>query len=469
VKLRNAIRFGDAVSAASPTVSTVNELCDAFLARHRVDEATLRKLRTQLKHARVAFGERPPQTLQTIELDVWRSTLPARSAHYIFRAFRQVLEYAVAMGLLERNPTARIKNTRASVDEHREQRPFESWEQVEVITAEMDPRFAAIPLALVGTGLRPEELFALERRDLDLTAGVLNVERVFSQGPLKECKKSSRRRRRVPLRQRVVETLRALPPRLETRRCCSRPRGAALSTSRSSGTANGCPRSGQRALTIVVSMTAGTPSPPGRSPEASSSSTLLASWEPRSRRSTRPTGTCSPTRTNTCEASLTTTTVAQQPLPASAGRARLRLRADALAPPGRVATVLGRRLRFSEALARMGRGAMNMYQEPAAVAPLADHAHAIRVSLTTLVGRCGLRALRQEPSHRSRGRDITAIPCPGVSGSPLRVAVKKRSHLVGAAKKRFLGRDHHDVGIRREQLHDAVGIPRREPGTEALQ
>jgi integrase len=79
----------------------------------------------------------------------------------VFRAFRQVLEYAVAMGLLERNPTARIKNGRVAVDVRREQRPFDSWEEVEAITEEMDPRFAAIPIVLVGTGLRPEELFAL--------------------------------------------------------------------------------------------------------------------------------------------------------------------------------------------------------------------------------------------------------------------------------------------------------------------
>jgi integrase len=80
----------------------------------------------------------------------------------------------------------------------------------------MDPRFAAIPIVLCGTGLRPEELFALERRDLDLEAGVLRVERVYSQRVLKEPKKSSRQRRRVPLRARVVEALRTLPPRLDT-------------------------------------------------------------------------------------------------------------------------------------------------------------------------------------------------------------------------------------------------------------
>lgn len=212
---RNALRFGDALSPTT-SLSTVEELVEAFLARHRVDEATLRKLRSQLRRATAAFGERRLETLQPVELDVWRSQLPAASGHYIFRAFRQVLEYAVTMGLLERNPTARIRNVRASVEVKRGQRPFESWEEVEAIAAEMDPRFAAIPLVLVGTGLRREELFALERRDLDLEAGVVSVERVYSQGRLKDCAKSSRQRRRVPLRERVQEALRGLPPRIDT-------------------------------------------------------------------------------------------------------------------------------------------------------------------------------------------------------------------------------------------------------------
>jgi integrase len=212
--LRNAIRYGDRLPAATEPIGTVSELVEAFLARHRVDEATRKKLRAQLKHATRAFGERPLETLQPIELDVWRSQLPALSAHYIFRAIRQVLEYAVSMQLIESNPTARIRNTRAAV--RREMSPFESWEQLEAIAAEMDPRFAAIPIVLVGTGLRPEELWALERRDVDLDEGVLSIERVYSGGTLKTPAKSSRQRRRVPLRERVVAALRALPPRLDT-------------------------------------------------------------------------------------------------------------------------------------------------------------------------------------------------------------------------------------------------------------
>ena len=75
----------------------------------------------------------------------------------------------------------------------------------------MDPRFAPIVAFAVGTGLRPEEWVALERRDLDREAGVVSVERVFTQGRLKQCAKTSRQRRRVPLRQRVLDALDALP------------------------------------------------------------------------------------------------------------------------------------------------------------------------------------------------------------------------------------------------------------------
>jgi integrase len=224
VARETAIRFGDRLPQPRSNIATVSDLVEAFLQRHRVDEATKRKLRTQLKHARDAFGDRPLATLQPIELDVWRSQLPALSAHYIFRAFRQVLEYAVAMGLVETNPTARIRNVRATAD-RRQIHPFETWEQVEAISAEMDPRYAAIPIVLVGTGLRPEELFALERRDVDLEAGVLSVERVHSQGVLKDCRKSSRQRRRVPLRERVVRALRTIPPRLDTPLLFPAPRG----------------------------------------------------------------------------------------------------------------------------------------------------------------------------------------------------------------------------------------------------
>jgi integrase len=124
-----------------------------------------------------------------------------------------VLEQAARWRWIEENPARHVKNPKPPRTEFE---PFASWEEVEAIVAELDPRFAAIPLFAAGTGLRPEELWGLERRDVDREAGIVTVERVFTQGRLKPCLKTSRQRRRVPLRRRVLEALDTHPVRLDS-------------------------------------------------------------------------------------------------------------------------------------------------------------------------------------------------------------------------------------------------------------
>lgn len=209
------LRRGDRPAPAD--IPTVSEIVTSFLATHEVDPATTSKLRYELVHATRAFGDRRIDTLQTAEIAAWRSTLPALSRHQLFRSFRQVLEQAVTWQMLDRNPTDRIRNRRARLDEDREIRPFETWEEVDAISAELIPIYRALPIFLVGTGMRPEEALALEWKDIDKANAVASIERVHSQGRTKPCMKSDRQRRRVPLRAKVLEALELHPRRLDSR------------------------------------------------------------------------------------------------------------------------------------------------------------------------------------------------------------------------------------------------------------
>jgi integrase len=204
-----AIRSGE--RPAPETIPTVSELVVGYLATHEVDPATTKKLTYELGHATRAFGERRVDDLTPLDLSTWRASLPAGTRHQPFGAFRAVLEHAVTLGLIQTSPAARIKNRRAKLDESREILPLDSWDEVDAIADELMERYRMIPAVLVGSGLRPEELYGLEWRDVDLQAGVLSVERVYTQGVLKPCKKSDRQRRRVPLRARVVEALESMP------------------------------------------------------------------------------------------------------------------------------------------------------------------------------------------------------------------------------------------------------------------
>src|SRR6266540_3969745 len=159
VKEVTLLRRGDLFVIARDRPQTVDALLDLFLERHgrTVDAATERKLRTQLKHARTAFGERHPDGLHKVELEDWREQLPAGSRHDVFRAFRQALAWAVERQFATVNASNGIKNPKRKRHERREVLPFESWPEVEAVAEELDKRYRAIPFVATGCGLRPEE------------------------------------------------------------------------------------------------------------------------------------------------------------------------------------------------------------------------------------------------------------------------------------------------------------------------
>jgi integrase len=201
---------------------TVDELIDRYLAQHQADEATLTKLRWQLAHVRRGFGDARLHDLFPEEIGAWRIKLPEGSRRDIHQAFRQVLEAAVRWRFIGENPARLVPNPmprRAEIE------PFGDWREVEQLAAEMSPRYVALPLFAAGTGLRPEEWIALERRDIDVEQRIVHVRRVATDGKLKTYAKTNRSRRRVPLRHRVLTALEQHPARIDSRLLFPAPQG----------------------------------------------------------------------------------------------------------------------------------------------------------------------------------------------------------------------------------------------------
>jgi integrase len=140
------------------------------------------------------------------------------------QALRQTLGAAVRWGLMGSNPALTAGNRQPPP------RPVRTYSRAELdaIAAELHPAYRPLPVFAAGTGLRPEEWQALERRDIDRAARVLNVVRTVSGGTLVELGKTSGARRQVPLSQRALAALEAIPPRLDTPLIFPAPHGGVL-------------------------------------------------------------------------------------------------------------------------------------------------------------------------------------------------------------------------------------------------
>jgi integrase len=220
------LRGGD-LPVARERPTSVNALCDLFLEKHgrTIDPSTTKKLKAQLKRARAEFGDRDPDRLRQMEIEDWREALSPGSRHDAFRAFRQALRWSADRGYITRNASDGIRNPKRKRHERRDVLPFESWAEVHAVADELDPRYRAIPTVAVGCGLRPEELFGLERRDLDREESVLHVRRRFTGGMLKAGGKTDGSVRSVPLRKIVLDALETMPPRIDSPLLFPAPRG----------------------------------------------------------------------------------------------------------------------------------------------------------------------------------------------------------------------------------------------------
>jgi integrase len=208
---------------------TLGEFVPLYLERHAatVRPRTIDALRWRLGIALEAFGDMPLHDLERMSGEVasWRATLSERSRFQITAALRQALGAAVRWGYIAQNPAKQAG--RNPQPPPRPVRTFTAGE-VEAIAAELPPMYRPLTHFAAATGLRPEEWQGLERRDVDRAARVLTVARTVSSGEIVKLGKTARSRRQVPLSQRALDALDALPARLDTPLLFPAPEGGPL-------------------------------------------------------------------------------------------------------------------------------------------------------------------------------------------------------------------------------------------------
>ena len=225
------------------TIRTLRERLGAPPPRGRRGDAVeatgrgrrrLRAYRTAIE----TFGDMRLRDLErgAARISAWEATLPPAYRSKLIGALSQVLEMAVEWDYIARNPARTSRRRRGSAQPERRPEivPFTRAE-IDRLAIELgyEPEagrvsvYGVAVVFAVETGLRPEEWIALERRDLDLPGRAVTVARAFSDGRLKDAKTLGSRRR-VPLTQRAVEALEALPPRLDRRILFPAPLGGYL-------------------------------------------------------------------------------------------------------------------------------------------------------------------------------------------------------------------------------------------------
>ncbi len=191
---------------------TLGEWVAEYLDTHQGERVTIAKLRWLLGKATAALGEVRLAELCPEQVCAWRLTVPEGHRFEATQALRQVLNRAVAWKLIDESPAKCVPNPGRRC---REQRPFDSWAQLESVAARLGPTFGPMVVFAAATGLRPSELFALEHGDIDRAAGVVQIRRAYANGRVKHTK-TRLSRRAVPLQAIAVDALDQLPSRQDS-------------------------------------------------------------------------------------------------------------------------------------------------------------------------------------------------------------------------------------------------------------
>lgn len=113
---------------------TVADLVEEYLGIHQGEPVTIAKLQWLLGKATTALGLVRLADLSAKDVYSWRQTIPEGHRFEAKQALRQVLNRAVEWEWLTDNPAKRVPNPQRRA---KEKRPFESWEQIEAVAAQL--------------------------------------------------------------------------------------------------------------------------------------------------------------------------------------------------------------------------------------------------------------------------------------------------------------------------------------------
>jgi hypothetical protein len=114
------------------------EMTDVRMSRVRRGERAVCLGRRAGRRDSRQFGERPVGELRSEEIATWRIALTPGYRFDATQALRQVLARAVVWGMIDVNP-AKLGVDNPS-PRRREQRPFESWAELDRVAAKLSPR-----------------------------------------------------------------------------------------------------------------------------------------------------------------------------------------------------------------------------------------------------------------------------------------------------------------------------------------
>ena len=255
--------------------ATLRELYEAYLDQYDVAPSTVAFLKDNMKPALDDLRRRADRrAARRQDRGLAQERCRRASATASLRSLRQVLAAGVRWKWIEDNPAALVKNPEPKPGEID---PFESWAEIDAIDAELDEVGGALVQFLCGTGVRPEEAFGGEWRDVDLerahvpraarvregpAEGLRQDRRLDAGGPAPRAH-GARRSKQMPGKRRGILFPAPEGGRIDINNWRNR---------------SWTPASRPRASSTAASTTCGTRTRPGRWRLGSTSSRWLAGW-----------------------------------------------------------------------------------------------------------------------------------------------------------------------------------------------